>query len=183
MIRRRRLAAAGLAALACTGAAQASASGDVTSPARATDAAVPPSGTFRLPGVLLRIAPTQVMVGARSQVRFSATLTRGLDAGRLELTLPRAWVQSAPDGSPQARTPLHGSASNGRVRVRRSGRVVRFTFTQGRRGDVGRYAVIDRSLPAATYRPRFALRVDGRVEATATTSVVVFGLPVRVPEP
>lgn len=183
MGRRHRLAAAGLAALACAGAGQASASGDLTSTAGPSAAATPPPGIFRMPGVLLRVEPTQVTIGARSQVRFSATLTRKLDAGRLELTLPQAWLRPAPDGTPQARTPLYGSASNARVRVRRSGRVVRFAFTKGRRGDVGRYAVIDRSLPAATYRPRFALRVDGRVEATATASVVVLGLPVRVPEP
>jgi hypothetical protein len=177
-VRRRRLAVIGLAALACAGAAQATAS------ETATPDATPPPSTFRLPGMTLRIEPTQITVGTGSEVRFSATLTRKLDAGTLELTLPQAWLAPSPaDGKPQAKTPLHGGASTGRIRTLRTGRVVRLIFTKGRRGDVARYAVIDRSLPAATYRPRFALRVGGRVEATATGSVVVLALPVRVPEP
>jgi hypothetical protein len=169
----RRVAAAGLAVLACAGAAHASAPDDVT----------PPAGTFNLPGMTVRIAPTQITVGTRGEVTFSAVLTRKLAVGRLELTLPQPWLARSPAGARQAKTPLNGTASTGRIKVRRSGRVVRFSFKKGRRGDVGRYTVSDRSLRAATYRTRFVLHIGERQEATATASVVVIALPVRVPEP
>jgi hypothetical protein len=177
---RRRLALVGAAALACAGAgaAQATPSGEP-----APDTTTPP-GTYRLPGLTARVEPAQIRVGTRSQVTFSATLTRGLDKGTLELTLPQPWLErSAQDGTARAVTPLDGRASSARVRVRRSGRVVKFGFTKGRRGDVGRYTVTDRTLQVATYRPRFALRIAGRTEATATATVVVLGLPVHMPEP
>jgi hypothetical protein len=170
----RRVAAAGFTALACAGAAHASAPDDV----------IPPAGKFNLPSMTLRIAPTQITIGTRGQVTFSAVLTRKLAKGRLELILPRPWLGRSPaDGARQAKTPLNGTASTRRIKVRRSGRVVRFSFKKGRRGDVGRYTVSDRSLRAATYRTRFVLHIGERQEATATASVVVIALPVRVPEP
>jgi hypothetical protein len=176
----RRVALAALAALAGAGAGQAiAAPADDPSPPTTT----PPPGTFQLPGMTLRIAPTQITVGTRGQVTFVVALTRKLEAGTLTLTLPQSWRERSADGRPQVKTPLDGSVSTDRVRVRRNGREVRFSFKQGRRGDVGRYHVIDRSLRPATYRPRAALRIDGREEASATASVVVLGLPVRVPEP
>ncbi len=176
----RRRALAGLAVAACAGAVagQAGATDELTPAADLT----PPPGTFRLPAMTLRIVPTQITVGTQGQMTFSAGLTRRLDTATLEMTLPRPWLRASPaDGRRQARTPLQGSGSS-RVRVRRSGRLVRFTFGQGRRGASGRYTVTDRSLPPATYRLRFVLRIDGRVEATATASVVVVGRWVRVPE-
>jgi hypothetical protein len=172
----RRVAVGGLAALGCAVTGQA-----IAAPA---EDPTPPLGKFDLPGMTLRVAPTQITIGTRGQVTFSAVLTRKLAAGTVELTLPQAWLERSPAGGRrQAQTPLKGTASTGRVRVRRIGRVVRFSFQKGRRGDVGRYTVTDGSLQAGTYRPRFALRIDGRQEATATASVVVLGLPVRVPEP
>ena len=171
----RRLAATAVIAVVCAGAGQA-----VAAPAPGP---TPPPGTFRLPGVTLNIAPTQITVGTRGQVTFIAALRRKLEAGTLELTLPSPWREGSADGTPQVKMPRNGSASTGRVRVRRQGRVVRFSFQKGRRGDAGRYTVIDRSLPAGTYRPRFALRSDDHQAATATASVVVLGLAVRVPEP
>ena len=41
------------------------------------------------------------------------------------------------------------------MKVRRIGRVVRFSFTNGRRNDTGRYPVTDHTLPEATYRNPF----------------------------
>jgi len=169
----RRRAVAALTALACAGAGHAIASDD---PA-------PPPTAFKLPGMTLRVEPSQVTVGVGEEVTFSAVLTRKLPEGRLELTLPRSWLTRSANGNARAVVPLTGSAPRGRVVVRRSGRLVRFAFTKGRRGDIGRYTVADRALRAGTYRARFALRVDGHVEASGTASIVVLALPVEVPAP
>jgi hypothetical protein len=176
----RGLAAAALIALACAGAGSA-----IAAPAEPSSPTTPPPGTFRLPGVTLTVAPTQVLVSTRAKVTFSVALTRTLERGRLELKLPAKWLERAPaDGRTRAQMPMLGSASSRRVRVRRTARVVRFSFTQGRRGDTGRYTATDRALAPGTYRVSFVLRgEDGYQVASGVASVVVLGLPVRIPEP
>jgi hypothetical protein len=176
----RGLAAAALIALACALAGPA-----IAAPTQPSAPTTPPPGTFRLPGVTLTVEPTQVLVNTRGQVTFSVALTRKLDRGRLELTLPAPWLQRAPaDGRTRARVPVLGSASSRHVRVRRTGRVVRFSFTRGRRGDTGRYTATDRALAPGTYRASFVLRgEDGYQVASGLASIVVLGLPVRIPEP
>ena len=178
----RRRAAAGLAALVCAGAGQAVAAPSDPTPATPP---IPPPGTFRLPGVTLRVEPTQVLFATRGKITFSAALTRKLDRSTLELTLPPQWLRRTPANGPtRARVPVQGSASSSRVRVRRTARRVRFSVTKGRRGDTGRYTATDRSLPPGTYRVRFALRgEDGYQVGSGLASVVVLGLPVRIPEP
>ncbi len=171
-----RVALAGLVGLACAGAGSA-----IAAP---SDDPTPPTGTFKMPGLTLRIEPTQVASGGREEIVFSAALTRKLTAGTLEVTLPKPWLERSPgNGATHARVPLKGSASTGRVRVRRTGRVVRFSFTKARRGDTGRYTVIDRTLGPGTYRAHFALRGGDYQSVTGLASVVVLGPPVRVPEP
>ena len=176
----RRRAAAAVTALVCAGAGSA-----IAAPTQPAAPTTPPPGTFRLPGVTLTVEPTQVLLNTRGKVAFGVALTRNLDRGRLELTLPAKWLERAPaDGRTRARVPAQGSASSRRVRVRRTARVVRFSFSNGRRGDTGRYTATDRSLPPGTYRVRFVLRgADGYQVASGLASVVVLGLPVRIPEP
>ena len=176
----RRCAAAALTALVCAGAGSA-----IAAPTQPSAPTTPPPGIFRLPGATLTVDPTQVLVNTRGKVTFSVALTRRLDRGRLELTLPAGWLERAPaDGRTRARVPAQGRPSSRRVRVRRTARVVRFSFTNGRRGDTGRYTATDRSLAPGTYRVRFVLRgEEGYQVADGLASVVVLGLPVRIPEP
>ena len=60
---------------------------------------------------------------------------------------------------------------------------MRFSFTNGRRNDSGRYTVTDRELAPATYRARFSWRVDGRRVGYGTLSVLVLPVPQLVPLP
>ena len=171
---RRRLTAS-LIVLGCAGAGSA-----IAAP---SDDPIPPTGTFKMPGLTLRIEPTQVAFGGREEITFSAALTRKLDAGTLEVTLPKPWLERSPaGGATRARVPLKGTTT-ARVRVRRTARVLRFSFTKGRRGDTGRYTVTDRTLAPGTYRARFVMRGGDFQSVTGLASVVVLGLPVRVPEP
>ena len=109
---------------------------------------------------------------------------RTMKRGVLTLTLPKLWRERPSAGAPTyAVVPLTGAGSSSRVRVRRTGRVLRFSFTNGRRNDSGRFTVTDRALPGGTYRAPFALRVDGFQAGTGSLSVVVLPVPVLVPAP
>jgi len=145
-----------------------------------TNNTVRPPTKYVMPGVTLRVTPSFFDAGTRTKVTFSALQTRrSIKRATLELTLPVRWRQSDAQGARLASVPVSGTGSGGRVRVRRNQRVVRFSFTNGRRNDTGTYAVTDRALPPATYRARFVLRIDGYQAATGTLSVLV--LPVEQP--
>jgi hypothetical protein len=179
-IRANRIAAgAALAALALAGAQQAIADGD------GDPLAIPPPTRYALPGVTLHVTPSQVNAGAGAQFTFRAVQTRRtMKRGVLTLTLPKLWRERPSAGAPTyAVVPLTGAGSSSRVRVRRSGRVLRFSFTNGRRNDSGRFTVSDRALPGGTYRAPFALRVGGFQAGTGSLSVVVLPAPALVPAP
>jgi hypothetical protein len=157
--------AAGMGALALAGAGQ----------AVAQDNDVRPPTRYAMPGAVLRVLPSHFDVGTNTQFTFSVTQTgRRVRRGTLSSTLPAAWRERAQAGGPmRAAMPLTGTGSSSRVRVRRIGRVVRFSFTNGRRNDSGRYTVTDRDLAPATYPARFDWRVDGYRAAYGTLSVLV----------
>ena len=158
-----------LAALPATGA------GDVPDNINSTR----PPTRYVMPGVVLRVTPSYFDAGARTKVTFSVTQTRrSLKRATLELTLPASWRERTAQGARLASVPVAGTGSSSRVRVRRTQRVVRFSFMNGRRDDTGTYTVTDRALPPATHRARFALRGAGYHSVTGTLSVLV--LPVAV---
>jgi hypothetical protein len=171
---RRRLAvvAVAMGALALAGAGQAIAEdiNDTRPPTR-----------FAIPGAVLRVLPSYFDAGANTTFTFTVTQTsRRIRRGTLSITLPAAWRQRAQAGGPtRAAIPLTGRGSSSRVKVRRIGRVVRFSFTNGRRNDSGRYTMTDRDLAPATYPARFDWRVDGYRAAYGSLSVLV--LPDRTP--
>jgi hypothetical protein len=171
-------AGAALVALTLACAAQAGAEGE------GDPLAVAPPTQFALPGVTLHVTPSQVREGTDAKITFRAVQTRrAIKRGTLSLTLPKLWRERPSAGAPTyASVPLRGTGSSSRVRVSRAGRVVRFSFTNGRRGDAGSYTVTDRTLPYATYRSSFALRVDGQT-GTGSLSVVVLKAPKLVPAP
>ena len=160
------VAAAGLAALALAGAGQATAEdvNDTRPPTR-----------YPMPGAVLHVNPSYFDEGTNTAFTFRVVQTsRRVRRGTLSLTLPADFRERAPEGGPtRARIPLTGTGSSSRVKVRRIGRVVRFSFTNGRRNDSGRYTVTDRTLPEATYRSPFSWRVDGYRAAYGNLSVLV----------
>lgn len=169
------VAAAGLAALALAGVGQAVAEdiNDTRPPTR-----------YAIPGAVLRVTPSYFDAGTRAKVTFSVAASRRVGRrATLTLTLPASWRERTSSGRTRAAIPLSGTGSNSRVRVRRTGRLVRFTFTNGRRNDTGRYTVTDRDLPPATYRARFSWRVDGFEAGYGTLSVLVLPVPQVTPLP
>ena len=174
--RGRVVAAAGVGALALAGAGQAVAEdiNDTRPPTR-----------YAVPGAVLRVTPSYFDAGTRTKVTFSVTQTRrSVKRGTLTLTLPASWrARTSPGGRTRAAIPLTGSGSSSRVRVRRIGRLVRFSFTKGRRNDIGRYTVTNRDLSPATYRARFSWRVDGYEAGYGTLSVLVLPVPQVTPLP
>ena len=160
------VAAAGIAALALAGAGQAVAEDD--------NDERPPT-RYAMPGAVLRVLPSHFGAGTDASVTFSVTQTsRRIKRGTLSITLPAAWRQRAQEGGPtRAATPLTGTGSSSRVQVRRIGRVVRFSFANGRRNDSGRYTVTDRNIAPATYPARFVWRVDGFRAGYGSLSVLV----------
>ena len=160
------VAAAGMGALALAGAGPAIAEdiNDVRPPTR-----------YAMPGAVLRVLPSHFDTGTNTTFTFSVTQTsRRVRRATLSITLPAAWRERAQEGGPtRARIPLTGTGSSSRVKVRRIGRVVRFSFTNSRRGDRGRYTMTDRDLAPATYPARFTWRVDGYRAAYGSLSVLV----------
>lgn len=144
--------------------------------AQALGAAGTSPKTYALPPGTLRVSDTRVQASSGEKVTFTVTLTHHAVAnGSLELTLPSPWTgRSGVSGLAFATTPATGSASSSRARVRRTGRVVRFTFTAARRGDSARYTVSDRGLPARAYSLPFRWRENGTVRKTGTVKVTVF---------
>jgi len=137
-----------------------------------------PPTQYVMPGAVLRVTPSYFDAGSRAQVTFRVAQTRrSLKRATLDLTLPASWRKRTAQGARLASVPVSGTGSSSRVRVRRTQRVVRFSFTNGRRHDTGTYTVTDRALPPATYRARFVLRVDGYEAATGTLSVLVYPVP------
>ena len=167
-----------LAALTALGAASAGqARGAVNNTER-------PPTRYVMQGAVLRVTPSYFDVGKNKQVTFSVVQTgRRLRRATLALTLPERWRARTQAGTPVATVPLTGTSSSSRVRVRRAGRVVRFSFTNGRRNDTGRYTVTDRALPPATYPMPFVLRVGGYEAAEGTLSVLVLPVPRVIPLP
>lgn len=159
-------AAAGLGAVALAGAGQAVAE-DVNDER--------PPTRYAMPGAVLHVNPSFFDEGANTKLTFRVVQTsRRIRRGTLSITLPAAWRERAPEGGPtRAALPLTGTGSSRRVKVRRVGRVVRFSFTNGRRNDTGRYTVTDRTLPEATYRNPFTWRVGGYRAAYGNASVLV----------
>ena len=99
---------------------------------------------------------------------------RRIRRGTLSITIPSVWRERVRAGGPtHAALPITGTGASSRVKVRRIGRVVRFSFTNGRRNDTGRYTVTDRTLPEATYRNPFRWRVDGFEAGYGNASVLV----------
>jgi type IV pilus biogenesis protein CpaD/CtpE len=172
-------AAAALAALTLACASQALAQGDD----QPDPLAVPPPTHYVMPGVTLRVTPSQVRAGTSAQITFRVVQTRrAMKRGTVQLTLPKLWRERPAAAAPTyAAVPLTGTGSSGRVRVRRIGQVVRFSFTNGRRNDVGTYAVTDRTLPGGTYHAPFKLSADGYQAATGNLSVVVLPFPRMIP--
>jgi hypothetical protein len=160
------VAAAGMGALALAGAGQAV--------AQDSNEDRPPT-RYAMPGAVLRVLPSYFDAGTNTKFTFSVTQTsRRIKRGTLTITLPAAWGERAQEGGPtRAAIPLTGTGSSSRVRVRRIGRVVRFSFTNGRRNDSGRFTVTDRDLAPVTYPARFTWRVDGYQAAYGTLSVLV----------
>lgn len=163
-------ALAGLVAVGVTSAGTALAEDDPINDVR-------PPTQYAMPGFTLRVTPSYFDEGTQSKVTFRVLQTRrSAKRATLELTLPTRWRETTAQGARLASVPVTGTGSSGRVKVRRNQRVVRFSFTNGRRNDIGTYAVTDRGLAPATYRARFVLRVDGYEAGTGTLSVLV--LPV-----
>jgi hypothetical protein len=168
--------ATGLGALALAGAGQAVAEdiNDTRPPTR-----------YAMPGAVLHVNPSFFDEGTDATFTFRVVQTsRRIKRGTLSITLPAAFRERSPAGGPtRARIPLTGTGSSSRVKVRRIGRVLRFSFTNGRRNDHGRYTVTDRTLPEATYRSSFKWRVDGYEAASGNLSVLVLPVPQFTPVP
>ncbi len=160
-MRARALIACGAGALAVATAAQALAA---TAPRR-----------YALPPGFLRVSDRELRAGTGEHVTFTVKLSRrAVRRGTLTLTLARPWTgRAAVSDLRYTRAPLRGRGSSRRVRVRRSARAVRFTFTRARRGDAGRYTVDDRGLPAGTYRLAYTWRERGRASRRGTATVRV----------
>jgi len=158
-------AAAGLGAVALAGAGQALAQNNTTRP--------PPK--YVLPGAALHVNPSFFDEKTNTKFTFRVVQTsRRIKRGTLSITIPAAWRERDQEGGPtRAAIPLTGTGSSSRVKVRRIGRVVRFSFTNGRRNDTGSYTVTDRTLPEATYRNPFSWRVDGYEAGSGNASVLV----------
>lgn len=154
----------GVVALACAGQAIAEDIDDTRPPTR-----------YAMPGAVLRVLPSHFGAGTNTKFTFSVTQTsRRVRRGTLSIMLPAAWRERAQEGGPtRAAIPLTGKGSSSRVKVRRVGSVVRFSFTNGRRNDSGRYTVTDRDLAPATYPARFVWRVDGFRAGYGSLSVLV----------
>ena len=143
-----------------------------------------PPTRYVMPGAVLRVTPSFFDVGTNTRFTFSLVQTgRRMRRATLELRLPAVWRGRTPAGAPLATVPLTGTGSSSRVRVRRTANVLRFSLTNGRRNDTGRYTVTDRALPPATYRVPFVLRVDGYEAASGNLSVLVLPVPVEMPVP
>ena len=162
------VAAAGMGVLALAGAGQAIAEDPDITDER-------PPTRFAMPGAVLHVNPSYFDVGMNTTFTFRVVQTsRRIKRGTLSITLPAAWRERAQAGGPtRAAIPLTGRGSSRRVKVRRIGRVVRFSFTNGRRNDSGRYTMTDRDLAPATYPARFTWRVGGFQAAYGTLSVLV----------
>ncbi len=163
----------GRRAIAC---AACLAAGAVSAQALATAAS---PKTYALPPGTLGLSDARLQAAAGERVTFTVKLSRrAVDDGRLELTLPRQWPgRSGVSDLPYASVPTKGSASSSRATVRRSGRVVTFSFKQARRNDSARYTVTDRGLPARAYSLPYRWRENGAVRRTGTAIVTVFARP------
>jgi len=135
--------------------------------------------TFTLPPGTLRLSDARLQASGGEHVTFTVKLTRrAVQRGALELTLPRVWTgRSGVSGLAYARVPSTGSPSGGRAKVTRNGRVVRFAFSSARKGDVARYTVTDKGIPAHAYSLPFAWREPGRATKRGTATVTVFVMP------
>ena len=162
------VAAAGLGAVALAGGGQAIAEDPNINDER-------PPTRYAMPGAVLHVNPSFFDEGKNAKFTFRVVQTsRRIKRGTLSITIPAAWRERSPAGGPtRAAIPLTGTGSSSRVKVRRIGRVVRFSFTNGRRNDTGRYTITDRTLPEATYRNPFSWRVDGYEAAYGNASVLV----------
>jgi hypothetical protein len=156
------------ALIACAVGAAAAATQALAAPA-------PSPRTYVLPPGTLRLSDARLQASAQEKVTFTVRLTRrGVRDGRLELTLPRQWTgRAGVSGLRYATVPSKGSASSSRAAVRRDGRTVRFTFRKARRGEYGRFTVIDRGLPARAYSLPYRWLEDGAVGTTGTATVTV----------
>ena len=134
-----------------------------------------PPTRYAMPGAVLHVNPSFFDERTNTKFTFRVVQTgRRIKRGTLSITIPAAWRERASAGGPtRAALPLTGTAPSSRVKVRRIGRVVRFSFTNGRRNDTGRYTVTDRTLPPATYRNPFTWRVDGFEAGFGNASVLV----------
>jgi hypothetical protein len=132
--------------------------------------------TYALPAGTLRLSDTRLLASAGERVTFTVRLTRrAVGGGRLQLTLPRQWTgRSGVSRLPYASVPANGRGSSSRVRVRRRGRVVTFAFKAARKGDLGRFAVTDRGLPARAYSLAYTWREDGAPRRRGTATVTVY---------
>jgi hypothetical protein len=163
-----------IACSACVAAGAAAASA-----AQVLAAAATSPKTYALPPGTLRLSDTRLLASAREKVTFTVKLThRAVDDGRLELTLPRQWTgRSGVSDLPYASVPSKGSASSSRATVRRSGRVVTFAFKEARTGELARFTVADRGLPARAYSLPYRWRENGAVRRTGTARVTVYVTP------
>jgi hypothetical protein len=150
--------------------------GAAAATAQAIAAARTSPKSYALPAGTLRVSDTRLQASTGEKVTFTVTLTHhAVDDGSLELTLPRPWTgRSGVSGLAYTTAPAKGSASSSRARVRRTGRVVRFTFAAARPNDAARYTVTDRGLPARTYALPYRWRENGKVRKTGTATVTVF---------
>ena len=135
--------------------------------------------SYALPPGTLRLSDTRLQASAGERVTFTVKLTRrAVRDGRLELTLPSQWTgRSGVSDLAYASVPSKGTASSSRATVRRSGRVVTFSFKGARTNDSGRYTVTDRGLPARTYALAYRWRAHGVVTRRGSAKVTVFVRP------
>jgi hypothetical protein len=140
----------------------------------------PPAARHDLPAGVLRVTPSELLAAAHEDLAISVTLTRAVADGVLELTLPSRWVgRSGVSDLPYMRVPDTGTGSAAGVEARRSGRVVRFAFTDAHAGDTASLKLSDEGLPAGSYELPYRWSEAGESDRPQRTARVVLYAPSR----